>query len=118
MNAFITIFSAIVLLVALPLNVVGQDDGENEAELGNEIRELLAMENYLHHVRVCYQRFLRCSANLNAAFCSDTRANLSFFIWARKLANKILYSPGHLCSAEMMKIFYKYETTRRLEMEK
>ena len=40
--------------------------------------------------RVCYQRFQRCSEQLSAAFCASWTKNLTFYLWARNMAQEIM----------------------------
>ena len=71
--------------------------------------KMLLIQQYLH---VCYERFNKCSEMLNPVFCATSAGNLTFYIWARKMANGILQGYGMKCPPSLLKMYL----TRQLQI--
>ena len=52
---------------------------------------------FIRKISICYKRFQHCSSQLSASFCASSTRNLTFYIWARKVADKIMngFADGH-----------------------
>ena len=45
---------------------------------------------FIRTISICYDRFQRCSKQLSPTFCASTTKNITFYIWARKVADSIM----------------------------
>ena len=62
---------------------------------------------FFRRINVCHTRFQRCSKQLSPFFCANYTNQYNFYIWARKLATRIMKgNDGEIyCPAELLQIF-------------
>ena len=88
-------------------NTLAKEDGQNltmadrkpEAPLQINVARMaqmkMALRNaFLRTISICYDRFQRCSEQLSATFCASTTKNVTFYIWARTVADNIMNGQG------------------------
>ena len=92
---------------------MGNDRMERGRIWSKKIQKLGVSESYFDQVVICYQRYERCIAVLHPTFCtSPTKGRLSFYLWTKMLADKIMRPPGDQetqCPVEMLKQFTKIQ---------
>ena len=72
-------------------------------QLQNKVRNQLQ-----HRINVCYDRFQRCSKQLSSEFCIGTTRNISFYLWAKKLAHEIMNgNDGIRCPDQLLHMFVR-----------
>ena len=60
-----------------------------------EMFKLKARQIFMRQVDICYRRFQRCSQQLSAAFCASSTKNITFYLWARNVADDIMNGHGN-----------------------
>ena len=61
---------------------------------------------FFYLVNVCHNRFQRCSKHLSPVFCANYTNQYNFYIWARKLAKRIMKgNDGIHCPRELLEYF-------------
>ena len=79
-----------------------------------EMFKLKARQIFMRQVDICYRRFQRCSQQLSAAFCASTTKSVTFYVWARNVAEDIMNGHGDdderfayvKCSPGLLKKFF------------
>ena len=64
----------------------------NEARIIQLKRAVLF--EFIRTLAICYERFQYCSQKLSPTFCASPTRNLTFYIWARKIADDIMSGYG------------------------
>ena len=58
------------------------------------LTKIQSLSGFVNTAKVCYDRFKRCEAEFSTHFCMSPNSNLTFYIWARRRATKILNGAG------------------------
>ena len=101
---FMLVFVCLTISASKSKAQTNQDNVDDDYSYDSKI---IRLRKTLDQFNICYARFLKCSARLNAAFCASPQMKLTFFSWAKQLASKILHAPGAECSDAMMRLFLK-----------
>ena len=76
-------------------------------QLLNKVRREITQK-----INICFDRFKRCSETLSPQFCANYDKNLSFYLWAKKLANEIMEgTDGMKCPDELLQKFLTNQIT-------
>ena len=83
---------------------------KQEKMLNSQIRQYQLQQKVRQEVskkiKICYERFQKCSAELSAEFCANSSQSFSFYLWAKQLARDIMAgSDGMHCPDELLQKF-------------
>lgn len=107
-------------------NVLSEDDGQhktsgqtgaNQAQktpMTISSLQMMLRNELKRKVNICYRRFMECSKQLSAAFCASSTKNITFYLWARNVAEDIMNGHGDdderfayvKCSPGLLKKFF------------
>ena len=113
-NQFKPYFKQMKQLVDTTKSVAVSEKNEVDANSISslEILKLKFRLAFKRQVNICYERFQRCSEQLSAAFCASSTKNITFYLWARNVAEEIMNGhsddekyPTVKCSPELLRNF-------------
>ena len=117
------VFVGISLLISVAVVVTLAGELNGQMSNGESIVDKRSdLQFFLLKLRVCRRRFQQCVQVLSNEFCLTPGKSVSFYIWARRMASKIMNgsNDGHAfgCSAQFIQQMNSKPLSQLTEMVK